>query len=98
MADRPVDPMAWQPLLERLKLMEREVWPDLSKSMGFRETEQFARDLLDHAERVGCVPVRDYASELLDDVHTFELEAQEKSLRAFPELISRVERLMEPSA
>jgi signal transduction histidine kinase len=89
-----VDTSRWGELLVFLRKQEREVWPALSKSMGSRETESFARELASAAELAGCTPLSDYAGRLLAEVLSFDIQAQEKSMRTFPELVAGIERMI----
>ncbi len=89
----PPKPGSWRELTARLRSFETIHWPTLSKSMGIREMEGFARTLLEEAERENCTPLRDYARKLLAEVEAIDIHAQEKTMKKFPTLVAEIERL-----
>ena len=88
----PADASRWGELAGWLREQE-EIWLALSKSMGVRETEAFARELIAAAERAACPPLHEYDRKLLAEVQAFDIQAQEQTMKAFPELLSGIERL-----
>jgi signal transduction histidine kinase/DNA-binding response OmpR family regulator len=92
-AHAPVDTSRWREMLVRLRKLEKDTWPVLSRSMGSRETEVFARELAAAANAAACAPLADYAGRLLAEVQAFDIQAQEKSMKTFPELISVIDRM-----
>lgn len=91
-APAPDQPGRWRELVERLRHLEENTWPSLSKSMGVRETEAFARELADAADAADCGPLAEYAGKLLAEVQAFDIQAQEKTMKAFPELVAGIDR------
>jgi hypothetical protein len=79
--------------VKRLRALETDTWPRLSKSMGMREMESFARNLLDEAECEQCAPLSEYARKLLAEVETIDIHAQEKTMKKFPTLVAEIARL-----
>jgi|GEM_PF-3263316 Signal transduction histidine kinase len=84
---------SWRELVKRLRALETDTWPRLSKSMGMREMESFARNLLDEAECEQCAPLSEYARKLLAEVETIDIHAQEKTMKKFPTLVAEIARL-----
>jgi signal transduction histidine kinase/DNA-binding NarL/FixJ family response regulator len=78
-------------LVSDLQALARHRWPDLAQAPGFRETEAFARTLIELAEPVGCTLVVDFARRLLADIDNFDTDALEATLREFPDLVDRIE-------
>jgi CheY-like chemotaxis protein len=91
----PADPGVWRALVQRLRELESEVWPKLSKSMGVREMETFARALLAEADATACGPLADYAGKLLAEVQAIDIHAQEKTMKTFPVLVAAIDRRTE---
>jgi signal transduction histidine kinase/CheY-like chemotaxis protein len=89
------DPRLWKDFLEELRRIETDTWPRLAQSMGMRESEAFAQDLGQAAQRVGCGPAREYAKKLAEEVQAFDIQAQEKTMKAFPQLVRQIARVVE---
>ncbi|ATC62722.1 hypothetical protein CMV30_01370 [Nibricoccus aquaticus] len=88
-----VDAARWRDLVGHLRTLEKNTWPILSKSMGARETEAFARELIVAGNAAACAPLADYAAKLLAEVQAFDIQAQEKTMKTFPELVTGIDRL-----
>jgi signal transduction histidine kinase/DNA-binding response OmpR family regulator len=96
--EEPSDPARWAELAERLRILERDTWPVLSKSMGVRETEAFARELMAAAKNASCAPLSEYGTKLLAEVHAFDIQAQEKTMKAFPQFVAGIDRRVREAA
>ena len=83
---------SWKPMIEQLRKLEHEQWPDLVRSMGFHETEAFGRRLNALAAEAGCPPLKRYADRLRREVANFEIEHQEKTLKSFPQIVAALAR------
>jgi signal transduction histidine kinase/DNA-binding response OmpR family regulator len=88
-----VDLARWRGMLERLRALELDTWQPLTRSMGVRETEAFAQTLLAEARAAACPPLEEYAEKLLAEVQMIDIQAQEKTMRGFPALLTEIERL-----
>ncbi len=86
---------SWRGLVAQLRKMELEEWPGLSRSMGFRETESFSRHLASLADDMECRPLYDYAEQLLDEVKSFEIQKQERTLKNFPNVVAALAETVE---
>ncbi|BET67333.1 hypothetical protein ASA1KI_22510 [Opitutales bacterium ASA1] len=78
-------------IVSDLQALARHRWPDLAQAPGFRETEAFARTLIELAEPVGCTLVVEFARRLLADIDNFDTDALEATLREFPDIVDRIE-------
>ncbi|MGC4073422.1 MAG: ATP-binding protein [Nibricoccus sp.] len=97
-ATAPQDASQWKPVADHLRALEQNTWPLLSKSMGMREMESFAFDLVSLADSAGCAPLADYAATLLAEVQAIDIQGQEKTMRIFPELVTQIDRLAKEAA
>jgi CheY-like chemotaxis protein len=93
----PADLGRWRALSRYLRGLEKKIWPTLSKTMGVREMEGFAHDLLDHSKAAGCPPLADYAGKLLAEVQAIDIHGQEQTMHSFPEIVAAIERLIDKS-
>jgi CheY-like chemotaxis protein len=86
-------PARWRELAGHLRALEAGTWRILSKSMGLRETEAFALDLVNAAKSAGCGPLANYAGKLLAEVQAIDIQGQEETMKAFPEVVGEIDRL-----
>jgi CheY-like chemotaxis protein len=80
-------PERWPALVQTLRRLERNVWPDVRDGGAISETRQFAAELKKLATSHGCPSLASYAEGLLKDADNYSAQRIEEHLARFPGLV-----------
>ncbi|HSI83616.1 MAG TPA: ATP-binding protein, partial [Candidatus Methylacidiphilales bacterium] len=88
------DPELWKVLLEQLRDAEKNQLPGLIQDQKMGEIEEFSQQLTGWAEDYKAPNLGQYASNLLEQVQMFDLDAMAQTLEKFPEQVALVAKFL----
>jgi signal transduction histidine kinase/CheY-like chemotaxis protein len=81
----------WSRLSKQLRGLETKEWPAVRDGLAMSEAHRFAGKLEKLARETNCEPLLTYSEALVHYADSYAVDALEKHLQEFPDLIERIE-------